>query len=123
MCARQFAALLALCATSAAWAAPQPQTRAEIEHLLSYLSASGCQFHRNGQWHDAAAAGTHLRDKYAVMLQRDLITTTESFIEVGASRSSMSGQPYLVRCAQAAPVSSSRWFDAELRRYRQSQQR
>ncbi len=53
------------------------------------------------------------------MLQRDLITTTESFIERGASRSSMSDQPYLVRCAPAAPLPSGDWFSAELRRHRQ----
>jgi Family of unknown function (DUF5329) len=114
------AALVLSVASIACAAAPRAQTAAEVEHLLAYLLASGCQFHRNGEWHDAAAAAQHLRDKYEAMLQRDLITSTESFIERGASRSSMSGQPYLVRCAQAATLPSGDWFSAELRRYRQS---
>jgi Family of unknown function (DUF5329) len=116
---RLLIAAIVLSVASAAEAAPRPQTAAEVEHLLTYLLASGCQFHRNGEWHDAAAAARHLRDKYEAMLQRGLITTTESFIERGASRSSMSGQPYLVRCASAAPLPSGDWFGAELRRHRQ----
>jgi hypothetical protein len=123
MSVRLLIAAIVLSAARAAGAAPRPQTPAEIEHLLAHLQSSGCAFNRNGQWHEAAAAARHLRDKYGVMLKRDMITTTESFIEAGASRSSMSGQPYLVRCAQAEPVPSGPWFGAELRRHRQSQPR
>jgi hypothetical protein len=119
MTARRSVVAIALVAASATWGAPRPHTAAEVEHLLAYLLASGCQFHRNGEWHDAATAARHLREKYEVMLRRDLITTAESFIERGASRSSMSGQPYLVRCAPAASVPSGDWFGAELQRHRQ----
>jgi Family of unknown function (DUF5329) len=119
MFVRSLVAAIVLSAAGIAWAAPRPQTAAEVEHLLAYLLASGCQFHRNGEWHDAATAARHLREKYEVMLRRDLITTAESFIERGASRSSMSGQPYLVRCAPTTPVPSGDWFGAELQRHRQ----
>ncbi len=118
MTTRRAVVAIALVATST-WGAPGSRTAAEVEHLLAYLSASSCHFQRNGEWHDAATAARHLREKYEVMLRRDLITTAESFIERAASRSSMSGQPYLVRCAPAASVPSGNWFGAELRRHRQ----
>jgi len=36
-------------------------------------------------------------------------------MERGAATSSMSGKPYLVRCAGKAPVESAQWLKAELR--------
>lgn len=110
--------LLAL-ATMALAAAPlPPAARAEIEALLARLPASGCQFNRNGSWHSGAEAQAHLRKKLAYLEDRQLVTTAEQFIERGASRSSLSGRPYLVRCAGQAPVDSARWLSAELQAQR-----
>jgi hypothetical protein len=81
-------------------------------------AASGCRFSRNGQWHDAAAAARHMRDKYDYLLKFNLVTTTESFIERAATQSSMSGQAYLVDCGGGSTVPSAQWFSAELRRKR-----
>jgi Family of unknown function (DUF5329) len=100
--------------------APRPEARAEIEHLLVTMRGSGCQFNRNGQWHDAERAAQHLRDKYEAMLKRGLITTAESFIDRGASASSMSGTAYEVRCATGAAQPSGAWMHAELKRHRQA---
>lgn len=100
-------------------AAPTATARAEIELLLADLQSSGCSFERNGDWHDATTAAQHLRRKYEAMVERGMVTTTESFIERGASLSSASGKPYRVRCGEGAPVvSAAQWFDAAVKRRR-----
>jgi len=104
---------------SAAWAAPPgPATRAEIAHLLTYLGNSGCAFYRNGSWHSAAQARTHLEKKRDYLLKRSLVGSTEDFIDRAATASSVTGEKYQVRCAPAQPVASSEWLRAELLRYR-----
>lgn len=90
----------------------------EIAALFSTLENSGCRFQRNGSWHAARQAAEHLRMKYDYLLDKNLLGTTESFIERAASKSSMSGKPYLVRCGNAAPVESRSWFMTELARLR-----
>ena len=58
-----------------------PPVRAEIDALLSALQSSGCEFNRNGSWHDAESAARHVRRKYEHLARRDGIPTTESFID------------------------------------------
>lgn len=99
-------------------ATPSPAARQEIDHLLSHLGQSGCQFNRNGSWHDSAEAVDHLQQKYQYLLKKGLVSSAEDFIARAASESSMSGKPYLVRCGAAAPVPSGNWLKAELNRYR-----
>ena len=113
------AVLLVLLAVQTAWARPSAAEAEEIEHLLGYLATSGCTFNRNGTWHAAQQAAQHLRDKYDYLLKKNLVTTAESFIELAASRSSVSGRPYLVRCGSAAPLQSETWFRTELKRFRE----
>ena len=104
---------------AASAAQPTPAATCEIDHLLSYLEGSGCRFFRNGSWYSAAEARKHLQGKYDYLLRKGMISTAESFVELGATGSSMSGKPYQVRCAgDAAPVPSSTWLSAELQRYR-----
>ncbi len=92
----------------------------EISHLFAYLKSSGCQFNRNGSWYGPQEAADHLNDKYQYLLKKNRISTAEDFITGAASESSMSGQPYLVKCGDAAPVESAAWFRAELEKYRKS---
>ena len=95
-----------------------PSAVAEINFLLSAIGASGCDFYRNGTWHDAHQAQAHLTEKYQWLVGRDRIRTAEDFIELAATRSSLSGKEYAVRCAGEAPVSSNSWLSEQLRRYR-----
>jgi len=95
-----------------------PAARAEVDALLARLQSSGCEFNRNGSWHAGAEAKAHLLKKLDVLERKDLVQTTEQFIERGASSSSMSGKAYLVRCAGKAPVESAQWLKAELQRLR-----
>lgn len=97
---------------------PAP-ARAEISHLMGVVETSGCQFSRNGSWHDAKSARKHLEKKFTYLDRKGLAPTTELFIERGASASSMSGKPYQMQCAGTAPVSSRDWLSTELKRYRQ----
>lgn len=95
-------------------------TRAEITHLFAHLENSGCQFNRNGIWYPASEAVAHLKKKHDYLLKKELLTTTESFIEKAATESSMSNKPYEVKCEGRAVVQSSVWFNAELQSYRKS---
>lgn len=106
---------------SAALAAPlSPAARAEIDGLLSRLESSRCEFNRNGTWYSAAEAKSHLQRKLTYLEDHDLVNSAEQFIERGASGSSMSGKPYLVRCGNAAAVESGAWLRAELKSLRAS---
>jgi len=121
MLPRAIPALLLLLAALPAWTAePPPAARAEIQHLLDYLGNSGCEFFRNGAWHPAADARSHIQRKYTALLERNLVKTTEQFIARAAAESSTSGKPYQVRCGGGEPVASARWLEAELARYRRA---
>lgn len=114
------AALLAgmLLASSAGAATLSPAARGEIDGLLARLAASGCQFKRNGSWHGGDEAQAHLRRKLDYLADRGLVASAEQFIDRAATKSSMSGQAYLVRCGSSAAVPSGRWLHAELRAQR-----
>lgn len=101
--------------------APATATTREIEQLFSALEQSNCQFYRNGSWYTAQKASAHLRRKYDYLLRRGGITSTESFIDLAASKSSMSGKPYLVKCGNGAPTESKDWFSKKLLDARASQ--
>jgi len=99
-------------------AEPDERTKAEIAHLFTHLSASNCEFFRNGSWYAAPRAAEHLKKKYEYLIKRGLISTTESFIERAATRSSVSRQPYLVRCEGAQAMDSGKWFTTALLQHR-----
>ncbi|CAH0166917.1 hypothetical protein SRABI118_00902 [Massilia sp. Bi118] len=111
----------ALCASTPAWAQQDPHARQEIAHLLDFVAQSGCQFNRNGSWHDSKAARDHLQDKYEYLQRRSLVPTTQAFIERAASESSFSHKAYQVRCGNAQPITSAQWLNGELARYRAAQ--
>jgi Family of unknown function (DUF5329) len=104
-----------------AWSGPlQKQTQSEVTHLLTYLDRSGCEFFRNGTWHDAHQARDHLEMKYTYLLKKDLVHSADDFIAGAATASSMSGQAYQVRCGDGAAVPSAAWLRAELSRFRKA---
>jgi hypothetical protein len=82
--------------------------------LLFRLEASGCEFNRNGTWHTATDAKSHLLRKLQYLEDSGAVQTTDQFIELAASRSSTTGQPYLVKCADGASVESSAWLRSQL---------
>jgi hypothetical protein len=53
--------LLTCTVVAASVAAPlSPAVSNEIDDLMSRLEASGCEFNRNGSWHTATEAKSHL---------------------------------------------------------------
>jgi hypothetical protein len=118
LCCGWFAAsLLALPARADA---PVP-VQNEVNYLLGYIAGSGCEFYRNGNWYDARQAQAHLRDKYRYLAGRNLVDTTEHFIERAASESSVSGDPYRIRCGARAAVNSQQWLREKLAELRAAQ--
>jgi len=92
----------------------------EIAGLVEALGASDCEFQCNGRWHSAGEARAHLQRKLDRARKRGLSGTAEQFIERAASRSSVSGRAYRVRCADGYEGASADWFGRELRRLRQA---
>ena len=106
-------------ALSSAEAAGLPAgSRAEIDALLNRLGESSCQFNRNGTLYTATEAKAHLAVKLNYLLERELVGSTEQFIDLAASKSSISGENYLVVCQGAQAVPSSSWLNAELQKLR-----
>lgn len=116
---RTILALVLALAEAGAQAAPLPApARAEVDALLTRLQSSGCQFNRNGSWYNGADAKTHLLRKLEYLEKKDLVKNAEQFIDLGATSSSSSGKPYMVKCGSAAPVESKAWLGAELKAIR-----
>jgi hypothetical protein len=106
--------LTCIVVTAATAATLSPVAREEIDGLMSSLETSGCEFNRNGTWHTATEARSHLLSKLKYLEDRGAVQSTEQFIELAASRSSVTGQPYLVRCGNNAPVQSATWLLSRL---------
>lgn len=92
---------------------------AEIEHLLNFVSSSGCQFYRNGVAYTSEEAASHMRSKYNSPAALGRIHNAVDFIQRIASSSSLTGNPYSVRCAGAPEVHTESWLTAELLRSRE----
>lgn len=108
-----------LAASTAAWAAElSGAAQKEITLLLDRIEASNCSFGRNGDWYPPAEARKHLQMKLDYMVKRNMLGTAEEFISKAATASSVSGQPYQIRCGIQAPVPSATWLTAELKRIR-----
>ena len=109
-----------LTAGASSWAvAPSTAARAEIEQLLAFVASSGCQFNRNDTWYPAPEASAHLAKKERYLEEHGQIATAEDFIAKAATKSSMTGKPYTVRCGSESAIASDEWLTAELRRFRQ----
>lgn len=108
--------LVALLGLSGAAAATPNAARVqqEIDRLFIVLGASGCEFQRNGRWHDAEQAASHLDRKRDYLVRKGLVTDAESLIERAASESSLTGRPYLVKCPGAGTVTSRAWLMQKL---------
>jgi hypothetical protein len=93
----------------------------EINYLIPYIRDSGCEFKRNGTWNDSKTAEAHVCGKYDFLVKLDQVDTTKDFIDKAATESSLSGQPYEIRCGGGGlPMPSSSWLSNELARYRAS---
>ena len=108
---------LGLVIAPVARAEPPAIVRQEINYLIRHIGDSGCEFKRNGIWNNSKTAEAHVRGKYDFLVKRGLIDTTQDFIDTAATESSLSGQPYEIRCGGGLPMPSSLWLSNELARY------
>jgi hypothetical protein len=109
---------LALMLLPAVRAVPPAIAQTEINYLLGFIERSDCAFYRNGSWYDSKKAQAHLRSKYDILALRNQIDAAEDFIEKAATKSSLSGQVYKVRCPGGVAVTTNHWLLDELIRYR-----
>ena len=91
-------------------------SRPEVQHLLDFLRGSECRMERNGKTHSSEDAYAHVKKKYDYF--RDEIGTSEEFIELSATKSTLSGRYYRVLCPGEPPVRTRDWLLEELERYR-----
>ena len=85
---------------------------AKVHSLIQSIRASECTFVRNNKEHSAEDAAQHLEMKFNRAKRR--IKSAEQFIEKVASKSSLSGKPYLVRCPNMEDTQAARWFAGQL---------
>ncbi len=90
--------------------------RWEVDRLLAYVKNSGCIINRNGTDYPAKEGINHIRKKYDYF--REDISNTEDFIRLAASRSTLSGKDYIVKCAGETAIKTHDWLLAELKRLR-----
>ena len=110
--------ILFLLTMSCARAEAPASTKLEIDFLFSELTTSGCEFNRNGTWYSAAEAVAHLNKKYDYLKKKNSSASADEFIDNAASKSSVSGQPYLVKCKNSTTIESALWFKLALKKFR-----
>jgi hypothetical protein len=96
-----------------------PTSKSEVHHLLTYIEQPGSQFYRNGIWYkDTKAVREHVELKYNYYTKKGQINSAEDFIKWSASKSEISGKPYMVKCGNGSPTLLAQWLLDELERYR-----
>src|SRR5436853_3009707 len=90
-----------------------------IKFLLNYVAKSDATFIRNGQKHTAQEAANHIKEKYEHF--KSEIKTPEDFIRLSASKSLLTGQPYLVRTKDGKETRLEGWLIAALKQHRGEQ--
>jgi len=112
-------AITALLAAHAAPSRPDlPRTKSRP--CLPAMEKSGCEFYRNGSWHTATDGRAHLARKLAEVEKRHPPRAPMNSSRWSPRASSISGEPYRVRCPGVAPIASAVWFRQTLERSRQT---
>ena len=96
----------------------EKQMQIEIAYLLNFVKNTSCQYERNGDKHNGVDAAKHIKKKYDYY--EDDIKSTEQFIELSASKSTMSGRSYTIHCPNEPSVSSQQWLLEALNAFRAS---
>lgn len=88
-----------------------------IGYLLNYVATSKNIFIRNGDTHTGEEATKHIKAKYEHFKAE--IKTPEDFIRLSASKSLLSGEPYLVRTPDGKEQRLDDWLTAALKAHRE----
>src|ERR1043166_1144950 len=100
----------------AADSATSQTSQQEIEYLVQYVENSGARFIRNGKEYSAKEGADHMRDKLRQAGSR--VKTAEDFIAGVATKSYLSGKPYLVKMADGKEIPTGPWLTEALAKYR-----
>ena len=87
-----------------------------IRYLIDCVANSKATFIRNGASYTPAEAAEHIKAKYA-HFKKD-IRTPEDFIRLSASKSILSGKPYLVRLPDGKEMHLEAWLTDALKQHR-----
>ena len=112
--------VLSIGCSPAAELAPPAIAQSEINQLLGFIEQSGCEFYRNGSWYVSKQAAAHLRDKYEYLAAKGLIQSAEDFIVQAATKSSLSGKAYAIKCGSDPVMTTDQWLRDALAQYRSS---
>jgi hypothetical protein len=88
-----------------------------ISYLINDVAHSDATFIRNGEPHTGTEASAHIKAKYEHF--RNQIKTPEDFIRLSASKSLLSGKPYLVRTKAGKETRLDEWLTEALKQHRQ----
>lgn len=88
-----------------------------IGYLLNYVATSKNTFIRNGATHTGDEATKHIKAKYEHF--KGEIKTPEDFIRLSASKSLLSGKPYMVRTPDGKEQRLDDWLTAALKAHRE----
>jgi hypothetical protein len=91
----------------------------EVELLIESIKMSHCRFNRNGSWYESKEAADHLNTKYQYIHNLGLIESVEDFIRLAASKSSISGEEYIVQCEDGTTQISAEWLTNKLKQIRE----
>jgi hypothetical protein len=100
-------------------AADSQKVSAAINYLLAFVEKSDCAFIRNNKPYTAKEAAVHMQRKYEHF--KDEIKTPEDFIRLSATKSLMSGKPYMVKTKTGQLLKSETWLLKALEAYRHKQ--
>src|SRR5437660_3425627 len=89
-----------------------------VDYLIDYVGKSNATFIRNGVSHTPAEAVAHIKAKYEHF--KNEIKTPEDFIRLSASKSLLTGKPYLVRTPDGKEMHLDVWLTDALKEYRAS---
>jgi hypothetical protein len=110
---------LLILAASLAFASPAKSAESldqTINYLIDHVANAKMTFIRNGASHTPAEAAEHIKTKYA-HFKKD-IKTPEDFIRLSASKSLLSGKPYLVRLLDGKEMHLDAWLTEALKQHR-----
>ena len=107
-------AVLALC--SGVVGAQDTGETKKIDFLISSVeNLKGTKFIRNGSEYTGKEAAEHLRMKLNKAGKR--VQTAEDFIRLCASKSYISGKPYMIRTSDGKTITSEDYFREKLKGY------
>jgi len=89
-----------------------------VNYLIDHVGKSDATFIRNGASYTPAEAVAHIKAKYEHF--KNQIKTPEDFIRLAASKSLLTGKPYLVRAPNGNEIHLDVWLTDALKEYRAS---